>query len=229
MRSRSCSRLLRTSSTTTSRRCRVCTPASAGERGWIGRCPCSRARKSVPRRSTTKSGLMLGLGESESEVQELLRRLRDASVDIVTIGQYLRPSLENLPVAEYVAPEVFERHREFGEALGFRHVFAGPVRPIVLPRGRGAAAAAQRRETASRTRRERGWSRWTTPVAGAISGLLFALAFPPREWVILLPLALTPWLVALRAREEPRTGARSRDSCSASRTGAPRSRGSSTS
>ncbi len=85
----------------------------------------SRAKQIAPA-ITTKSGLMLGLGEREEEVCELLLRLREASVDIVTVGQYLRPSLENLPVEEYVAPEVFERHREFGERLGFRHVFAGP-------------------------------------------------------------------------------------------------------
>jgi lipoic acid synthetase len=75
---------------------------------------------------TTKSGFMLGLGERPEEVRELLGCLREARVDIVTIGQYLRPSRENLPVVEYVRPEVFERLREEGEALGFRHVFAGP-------------------------------------------------------------------------------------------------------
>jgi lipoic acid synthetase len=75
---------------------------------------------------TTKSGFMLGLGEQPEEVADLLRRLREARVDIVTIGQYLRPSRENLPVVEYVRPEVFQRLREDGEALGFRHVFAGP-------------------------------------------------------------------------------------------------------
>ncbi len=75
---------------------------------------------------TTKSGLMVGLGEREAEVLELLANLREASVDIVTIGQYLRPSRENLPVEEYVLPEVFDRYREAGESLGFRHVFAGP-------------------------------------------------------------------------------------------------------
>jgi lipoic acid synthetase len=85
----------------------------------------SRAKEIAPA-ITTKSGLMLGLGEREEEVRELLEALRGARVDIVTIGQYLRPSLENLPVVEYVAPEVFERHREFGARLGFRHVFAGP-------------------------------------------------------------------------------------------------------
>jgi lipoyl synthase len=75
---------------------------------------------------TTKSGLMLGLGETGDEVRELLRAMRGAGVDIVTIGQYLRPSRENLPVVEYVAPSVFDAYRDFGESLGFRHVFAGP-------------------------------------------------------------------------------------------------------
>jgi lipoic acid synthetase len=75
---------------------------------------------------TTKSGLMLGLGEKEPEVLDLLSALRTARVDIVTIGQYLRPSRENLPVEEYVRPEVFEQYRLAGESLGFRHVFSGP-------------------------------------------------------------------------------------------------------
>jgi lipoic acid synthetase len=75
---------------------------------------------------TTKSGLMLGLGERPEEVLDLLTGLRAAAVDIVTIGQYLRPSRENLPVEEYVRPEVFDRYREAGERMGFRHVFSGP-------------------------------------------------------------------------------------------------------
>jgi lipoic acid synthetase len=75
---------------------------------------------------TTKSGFMLGLGERDAEVRDLLERMAGAGVDIVTIGQYLRPSKENLPVVEYVAPSVFDRYRELGESLGFRHVFAGP-------------------------------------------------------------------------------------------------------
>jgi lipoic acid synthetase len=75
---------------------------------------------------TTKSGFMLGLGERGDEVRELLGLLRAAAVDIVTIGQYLRPSRENLPVVEYVSPETFDEYRAFGDALGFRHVFAGP-------------------------------------------------------------------------------------------------------
>ena len=65
-------------------------------------------------------------GETIGEVRELLRGLREARVDIVTIGQYLRPSRENLPVVEYVRPEVFDALRAEAESLGFRHVFAGP-------------------------------------------------------------------------------------------------------
>ncbi len=84
------------------------------------------AAKTLDPDLTTKSGFMLGLGEREEEVRALLERMREASVDIVTIGQYLRPSRENLPVVEYVHPEVFDRHREFGQRLGFLHVFAGP-------------------------------------------------------------------------------------------------------
>ncbi len=85
----------------------------------------SEARRLSPG-LTTKSGLMLGLGETEPEVLDLLERLRKASVDIVTIGQYLQPSRENLPVVAYATPAVFEKYREAGEALGFRHVFSGP-------------------------------------------------------------------------------------------------------
>ncbi|HEV8611053.1 MAG TPA: lipoyl synthase [Thermoanaerobaculia bacterium] len=75
---------------------------------------------------TTKSGFMVGLGEARTEIVDLLQRLRDAAVDVVTIGQYLRPSRENLPVEEYVPPAVFEEYRRCGEAMGFRHVFSGP-------------------------------------------------------------------------------------------------------
>ena len=75
---------------------------------------------------TTKSGFMLGLGETRDECVELLGRMRDARIDVVTIGQYLRPSRENLPVVEYVHPSVFDGLRAEGEAMGFRHVFAGP-------------------------------------------------------------------------------------------------------
>jgi lipoic acid synthetase len=74
----------------------------------------------------TKSGLMLGLGERRDEVLDVLRRLRESSVEIVTIGQYLQPKREKLDVVEYVPPSVFDEYRELGEALGFRAVFSGP-------------------------------------------------------------------------------------------------------
>jgi lipoic acid synthetase len=85
----------------------------------------SEAKRLAPSMAT-KSGFMLGLGETFAECVELMTRLKEAAVEIVTIGQYLRPSRENLPVVEYVAPVVFDALRREGEALGFRHVFAGP-------------------------------------------------------------------------------------------------------
>lgn len=74
----------------------------------------------------TKSGIMVGLGETEAEVRELLADLRAAAVNVATIGQYLRPSRRSLPVAGYVTPEQFARYREYGLALGFSMVFSGP-------------------------------------------------------------------------------------------------------
>jgi lipoic acid synthetase len=73
-----------------------------------------------------KSGLMVGLGETETEVHELMRDLRDRGVRAVTIGQYLQPTRRNLPVVEYVHPDRFADYRAFGESLGFDAVFAGP-------------------------------------------------------------------------------------------------------
>jgi lipoic acid synthetase len=75
----------------------------------------------------TKSGFMVGLGETKSEVKLLLEDLRAHEVDVATIGQYLQPTRHHLPVEEYVHPEVFEEYREYGEGLGFRAVFSGPL------------------------------------------------------------------------------------------------------
>jgi lipoic acid synthetase len=75
----------------------------------------------------TKSGAMLGLGETIEEVHQLMRDLRDADVDIVTLGQYLQPSRRNLPVADFVPPAQFEAYRAFGLSLGFKMVFSGPL------------------------------------------------------------------------------------------------------
>ncbi len=77
--------------------------------------------------SLTKSGAMLGLGETSGEVEQLLRDLRGAEVDVVTFGQYLQPTRRNLPVAEYIAPGQFDAYRDFGLSLGFKMVFSGPL------------------------------------------------------------------------------------------------------
>ena len=75
----------------------------------------------------TKSGFMVGLGERRDEVKTLLEDLRAHDVDVVTIGQYLQPTRAHLPVAEYVHPDVFEEYKAYGERLGFRAVFSGPL------------------------------------------------------------------------------------------------------
>jgi lipoic acid synthetase len=74
----------------------------------------------------TKSGLMVGLGESPDEVEQLLRDIFGASVDIATLGQYLQPTRRNLRVAEYITPQQFDCYRDFGMSLGFKMVFSGP-------------------------------------------------------------------------------------------------------
>lgn len=74
----------------------------------------------------TKSGLMLGLGEKMNEVMDVLKDLRNTGCDIVTIGQYLRPSKLNLPVVEYVHPEIFESLRIAALSMGFKYAASGP-------------------------------------------------------------------------------------------------------
>jgi len=75
----------------------------------------------------TKSGFMLGVGETGEEVMATLRDLRDQEVDIVTIGQYLQPSNRQLQVERYVTPEEFDKFKSAAEKLGFRHVESGPL------------------------------------------------------------------------------------------------------
>lgn len=75
----------------------------------------------------TKSGLMLGLGETLDEVRDVMRQLRAHNVDIVTLGQYLRPSSKHLPIVRYVPVEEFAALKEFGYELGFQHVESGPL------------------------------------------------------------------------------------------------------
>jgi lipoic acid synthetase len=76
---------------------------------------------------TTKSGLMLGLGETEAEIKSALRDLKNNSVSIVTLGQYLPPSKKHYPLREFIHPDKFTEYKEYGEKeLGFKTVFAGP-------------------------------------------------------------------------------------------------------
>lgn len=75
----------------------------------------------------TKSGIMLGLGELEEEVLDTMRDLREANVDVVTIGQYLQPSKKHLPVKEFITPEQFKKYETLGLEMGFRHVESGPL------------------------------------------------------------------------------------------------------
>ena len=82
-----------------------------------------RARPGIP----AKSGLMLGLGETQDEVLGVMRDLRAANVDILTLGQYLRPSKKHLPVLRYVPVEEFEELKSAGYQMGFRHVESGPL------------------------------------------------------------------------------------------------------
>ncbi len=75
----------------------------------------------------TKSGIMLGLGETKPELLETMQDLRDARCDILTLGQYLQPSLCHLPVADYVTPEKFNEYGETAREMGFMHVASGPM------------------------------------------------------------------------------------------------------
>jgi lipoyl synthase len=79
------------------------------------------------RAALTKSGFMVGLGETAEEVHTLLADLRRAETDVATIGQYLQPTRRNLAVAEYITPERFAEYRGYGLALGFKAVFSGPL------------------------------------------------------------------------------------------------------
>lgn len=75
----------------------------------------------------TKSGIMVGLGETEEEVIDVMKDLINVGCDMMTIGQYLRPSEEHIEVAEYITPEQFEKYKEIGYNLGFKYVASGPL------------------------------------------------------------------------------------------------------
>ncbi len=86
-----------------------------------------RAAEMSPGRVATKSGLMLGLGETDEELMQALDDLRAHGVTVLTLGQYLRPSPKHLPVVEYILPEKFEWWKTVAEGKGFRHVASGPL------------------------------------------------------------------------------------------------------
>jgi lipoyl synthase len=77
--------------------------------------------------SRTKSGVMLGLGETREEILETMRDLRSVNCDVLTLGQYLQPSKQHLPVAEYIHPDVFAELKQIGLEMGFVHVESGPL------------------------------------------------------------------------------------------------------
>jgi lipoic acid synthetase len=85
-----------------------------------------QARRAAPR-MLTKTGIILGLGEERDELLATMRDLRDADVNILTLGQYLRPSAQHLPVERYYTPEEFAELGEAGRAIGFAHVESGPL------------------------------------------------------------------------------------------------------
>ncbi|MFT4778605.1 MAG: lipoic acid synthetase, partial [Flavobacteriales bacterium] len=75
----------------------------------------------------TKSGVMLGLGETEDEVLETMDDLRSVKVDVLTLGQYLQPTPKHLPVQDFIHPEKFLEYKEIGLQKGFRYVESGPL------------------------------------------------------------------------------------------------------
>jgi lipoyl synthase len=85
-----------------------------------------RTVKQLDDKIYTKSGLMLGLGETEDELIRTLHDLREVGVDAITIGQYLRPTMRHLPVVEYIHPEKFKHYEEIGMEIGFVFVASGP-------------------------------------------------------------------------------------------------------
>jgi lipoyl synthase len=75
----------------------------------------------------TKSGIMLGLGETENELFQSMDDLRESGVQVLTLGQYLRPTPQHLPVVEYIRPETFELYGDIARRKGFEHVASGPL------------------------------------------------------------------------------------------------------
>jgi lipoic acid synthetase len=86
-----------------------------------------RRAKELDPSAVSKSGIMLGLGETETELFQAMDDLREARVQVLTLGQYLRPTPDHLPVVEYIRPELFSLYREVAEKKGFEYVASGPL------------------------------------------------------------------------------------------------------
>jgi lipoyl synthase len=86
-----------------------------------------RVSKRLAPQIPTKTGMILGMGETIEEVLVTMRDLREVDVDILTLGQYLRPSADHLPIDRYVTPDEFAQLRAEGMAMGFKHVESGPL------------------------------------------------------------------------------------------------------
>ena len=107
----------------------------------------------------TKSGIMLGLGETKEEVVKTLEDLYNSGVDVVTIGQYLQPSKNHLPVERFIHPDEFAEYREIGYQLGFDYVESGPLvrssyhseKHVIKGWGRGKWEAEQRLKSSEGT------------------------------------------------------------------------------
>jgi lipoic acid synthetase len=86
-----------------------------------------RTSKRLAPEIPTKTGIILGMGETIEEVKQVMHDLRAVDVDILTLGQYLRPSADHIPIDRYVTPDEFAELRDFGRAIGFKHVESGPL------------------------------------------------------------------------------------------------------
>ena len=86
----------------------------------------AKAKEMAPG-TATKSGIIVGMGERQDELLETMADLRSVDCDLLTIGQYLRPSLKHLPIDRFYTPAEFDQLREAGEAMGFKHVASGPL------------------------------------------------------------------------------------------------------
>ncbi|UCG30663.1 MAG: lipoyl synthase [candidate division WOR-3 bacterium] len=86
-----------------------------------------RKSKELDGQILTKSGFMVGLGEERNEINETLQDLKDAGVDVVTIGQYLQPTIKHVPVQTYYAPDEFDQLEQAGKNIGIKHVISGPL------------------------------------------------------------------------------------------------------